>query len=285
MRIKKRTLLILTSLFLFAVLLFDSVPVYADPAIAVSSYLDIDTFASIEQRPELTDVDTARDSWSQTPRDLTVSARSSVADALGSVETLGTITSHWNDTLSGHVTFDLAYEIITPSRLNYANFSGTLPVGWFTERSEGWVYTFIAPEDGLFELYYDTNVTSQLNNGAESFVFNTEVTGGGYGFSGGSTRAIPDLSPATGTIHSGFLAGQTVTVNIGWPFGFQGTPPNIITSENTFMRQTAIFDWHLNYCDWRNQQPEPTPTPEPASMLLFGIGLIGVTGLRRKFQK
>ncbi|MCK5471708.1 PEP-CTERM sorting domain-containing protein [Candidatus Gracilibacteria bacterium] len=40
--------------------------------------------------------------------------------------------------------------------------------------------------------------------------------------------------------------------------------------------------WHKKRWCWKKKPAPPAPVPEPATMLLLGVGLIGLAGARRK---
>ena len=72
------------------------------------------------------------------------------------------------------------------------------------------------------------------------------------------------------------------TFNFSYPTNPETDYLNDLTAGN--------YDFVLNYAAW-NGNPEQiqmavnAPVPEPATMLLFGTGLIGLAGFKRKFFK
>ncbi len=52
---------------------------------------------------------------------------------------------------------------------------------------------------------------------------------------------------------------------------------------------SGVYSFTLNYAAWNSfpevlQAPDIRPIPEPTTMLLLGLGMLGIAGIRRKFR-
>jgi hypothetical protein len=65
---------------------------------------------------------------------------------------------------------------------------------------------------------------------------------------------------------------------------FTTTPPEG-TLASSWHTSDGTVTWTTNFYGTRSAQNTPNPTPIPAAVWLFGTGLIGLVGIRRKFKK
>lgn len=147
--------------------------------------------------------------------------------------------------------------------------------------------------------FFGTSVTvgTWLGNGsAFNIVENTAGT---------LSSLMDNFSVGTMLEFNGFVTvtnGQTFTVTHddgltliigGIDMGFNPGPTAPITSTETYTGPSGNFPFQLVYAECCGGPAvlqidlpfSSTPVPEPSTMLLLGIGLFGLVGLRKKFKR
>ncbi len=173
-------------------------------------------------------------------------------DTQGSISIYGSLLSTWSSSAAGHVSTTNGWDIDTPHAytvdLNEA-FTG----------DKAWTYTFTATEDSFFCLTYDVVGTGDTF-GLQTWNFGFDGVGGGEQL--GPDPLYPDGS---GTLMRSLVSGETYTVSLS-NYG------NIFGSSGLILEASSVgeFDWEIK------------PVPEPASMVILGLGALGLARRRRK---
>jgi hypothetical protein len=91
-----------------------------------------------------------------------------------------------------------------------------------------------------------------------------------------------------------FSANVVITHDDGFWLNLGGTVYDFSTPttpiSTTLNNQAGTYAFTLNYGAWNGfpevlQVPDSSAVPEPTTMLLLGLGLVGIAGVRRKFKK
>lgn len=237
--------------------------VFANPSVSLS-----ETEAVFDEDGNLTFVttsasDEAEATMSQGATLDALSAAQSVAVTPGDNSAMVSVQvdASWVDANQGSVTFDNAWESITPPPIGSLTTT-FFPTAFFS-------YTFVADANGILSVAFDTLTAVSPNPfGATGFTLQVD---GGLLVRGTGPGVVP--STPSGLVTLDLLAGEAYTLTIR-----EGSNASGSLGANRQLSNQGTFDWSIVF-----DQP-PVEVPEPGTLALLSLGLLAVPFRRRRLS-
>ncbi len=229
-------------------------------AAPVSSSIVFNSFASLQDfggsSPDTDQMtDNGFSTWGTLLDPLSVTVGAAVSDATQSLVVSGSASATWGTGgNSGHISFqNFGWSG------NVHHFSADLRNGF---DNNIWSYTFIADNDGVFSMSYDTSVVDAISPFGPSGLRGWDIEWIGSG--GGLSLMAPDPT-ANGVFSRSIVAGQVYTV------GLRGGPSAAFgSSETHHLSQHVQGEFNFSIVS------------EPPSIILFALGLIMLVTIKKK---
>lgn len=263
---KKKLLAVLTiGLLSFCIVgIVNAIPIPISAELTLNTIVGFDTSSSSNFGPKSNSA-TYYEYRTTIDTPLNGSVSASLQDNGSTLNSSVTIESLWNDPMSGEINYS--------SSVNFSYPGGDPSNYAYNQFNNFWSYSFSHDYKGEFILNYRGITTTHSSLfGSSTYNFpsiNYQINNGTWNYFDQNSSTLSILVDDGGIFQFA----------VGWsPYGPNGSGYNAINSYSSSVSRENIMDWKFV----ESTPPSSEPIPEPSTMLLFGIGIAGLIGVRSR---